>query len=101
MDRNICQRLGLENKLQSLLTAAGDTANILGLTFRPDKFASINLTYGRRGDNNIQPTQYNIQGNPMPALKEHDHYHYLGVPIGMLRDAHSIDGTNLYRLRMQ
>jgi hypothetical protein len=26
-----------------------------------------------------------------PALKEHEHYRYLGVPIGMVRDVDSLE----------
>jgi hypothetical protein len=34
---------------------------------------------------------YVVQGNNIPALKQHEHYRYLGVPIGIMRDVDEID----------
>ena len=80
-----------KDKLQKLLDVAGQTADLVGLEFRPDKCASLSMVYGKRHCDNIQINVFKVQGNEMPALKEHEHYRYLGVPIGMIRDISSLD----------
>ena len=77
--------------LQQLLDVAGDTATLIGLEFRPDKCASLCTTYSKRVEGNIQHTQFTIPGRNMSILKQHEHYRYLGVPIGMMRDVDSIE----------
>ena len=32
-----------------------------------------------------------VQGKVIPALKQHEHYRYLGVPIGVMHDVDEID----------
>lgn len=78
-------------KLQQLLDAASSSADLIGLEFRPDKCASLSLTRSKRYLNNIELNDFRIQGKVMPALKEHEHYRYLGVPIGVLRSVDNID----------
>jgi hypothetical protein len=79
------------DKLQKLLDAASETASILGLEFRPDKCASLSLTYGKQFKDNIQLRDYIVQGKAIPSLRAHEHYRYLGVPIGMIREVTSLE----------
>ena len=80
-----------KDNLQDLLDAASDAATLIGLEFRPDKCASLSLTYSKMVEGNIAHNTFSVQGKPMPFLKDHEHYRYLGVPIGVMRDVHSID----------
>ena len=78
-------------KLQQLLDAAGETATLIGLEFRPDKCASLCVTYSKRVEGNIQLVDFSVQDRITAALNQHEHYRYLGVPIGMMRDIDSLD----------
>ena len=78
------------DKLQKLLDSASEAASIMGLEFRPDKCASLSLTYGRKFKDNIQLSDYIVQGKAIPPLKAHEHYRYVGVPIGMIRVVSSL-----------
>jgi hypothetical protein len=80
-----------KDKLQLLLDAASSTADLIGLEFRQDKCASLSMTYNKRCKDNIQLNKLKVHGKVIPALKEHEHYRYLGVPIGMIRDVDSLD----------
>ena len=74
--------------LQSLLDAASDAANIIGLSFRPDKCARLSLTSTQQRATFVQIEDFTIQGNNLPALSQEESYRYLGVPIGLI---HNID----------
>ena len=79
-------------KLQRLLDAASDTATLIGLEFRPDKCASLSCTYSKRvTSGNIQLNEFVVQGKVIPALEQHEHYRYLGVPIGVMHDVDKIN----------
>ena len=79
-------------KLQQLLDAASEAATLIGLEFRPDKCASLSCTYSKRvTSGNLQLNDFVVQGTVIPALKEHEHYRYLGVPIGMMHDVDELD----------
>ena len=79
-------------KLQRLLDAASDTATLIGLEFCPDKCASLSCTYSKRvTSGNIQLNEFVVQGKVIPALKQHEHYRYLGVPIGVMHDVDEIN----------
>ena len=80
-----------KKKLQQLVEAAGETAMLIGLEFRPDKCASLCVTYSKRVEGNFQLIDFTVQDRIMPALNQHEHYRYLGVPIGMMRDIDSLD----------
>jgi hypothetical protein len=80
-----------KDKLQQLLDAASSTADLIGLEFRPDKCASLCMTYDKRYDGNIQLHQMKVQGKDIPALEEHEHYRYLGIPIGMIREVDQLE----------
>ena len=77
--------------LQKLLDAASETANLIGLEFRPDKCASLSATYSKHKPTNIELNDFIVQGQPIAPLDQHEHYRYLGVPIGVMRDVDSID----------
>ena len=77
-----------KDTLQCLLYAAAEAANTLGLKFRPDKCATLSLTSTRQRDTFVEPTDYTIHGEHIPALSQEESYRYLGVPIGLI---HNID----------
>ena len=76
--------------LQTLLNLAGDAATRLGLTFKPGKCASFDLNctkdlITRKAlpvNKQVLDTTFTIQGKAMPALKDGEHYRYLGVQTG-------------------
>ncbi len=80
-----------KDALQNLLDSASKTATLIGLEFRPDKCATLCMTYNRKYADNIQLHKFTVQGKDIPVLKEHEHYRYLGVPIGMIRDVDYLD----------
>lgn len=74
--------------LQKSLHKASDAATILGLSFRPDKCASLSLvTYGRCTVRKEQ-TDFLIQGTSLTSLENRQSYRYLGVSVGLV---HNID----------
>ena len=64
---------------------------LIGLEFRPDKCESSCATYSKRVDGNIQLHDFKIQNLVMPALSQHEHYRYLSVPMGLMKDVDSLD----------
>ena len=77
--------------LQKLLDAASETATLTGLEFRSHKCASLSATYSRHKPTNIGLNEFLVRGQVMPPLDQNEHYRYLGVPIGVMRDVDSID----------
>ena len=77
-------------QLQTLLNLAGDAATRLGLTFKPGKCASFDLNCTKDlitrkeipVNKQVLDTTFTIQGKAMPALKDGEHYRYLGVQTG-------------------
>ena len=77
-----------KDNLQSLLDAACSAADVLNLTFRPDKCATLSMAkHARR----IQDAIYTVHHQPIPALQREEHYRYLGVPIGLIPDIHFLE----------
>ncbi|KAG5885499.1 hypothetical protein JTB14_013517 [Gonioctena quinquepunctata] len=66
--------------LQNVLNRVGETAAYCGLTFRPEKCASLTLDCRYR--NICHMAEYRIQGNQFPALAEGQAYEHLGIPTG-------------------
>ena len=64
-------------------------ATKLSLAFKPGKCATLSLEC-RRGTK-VRPTEFTVQGNVIPALKEEEHYRYLGVTVGLYRSDDSLD----------
>ena len=77
--------------MQKLLDGASDSASLIGLEFREDKCASISLTYNKRVHGNIELNGFCVQGKVIPFLNDHEHYRYLGVPMGVIRDIDCLD----------
>ena len=69
--------------LQLLLDAASDAAHIVGLSFRPDKCATLSLTSTKQCATFVDQQDFLIQGNHIPALAQEQSYRYLGVPVGL------------------
>ena len=64
--------------LQDLLDQASDGATILGLSFPPDKCASLSLVSDGRVTVRTAVTDFMIQGEHFPALENEESYRYLG-----------------------
>ena len=77
--------------LQLLLDSTSEVATLIGLAFRQDKCTSLCATYSKRVDGNIQLHDFKVQDHIMPALSEHEHYRYIGVPMGLMKDVDLLD----------
>ena len=75
-----------KDRLQTLLNAASSTATDLGLSFRPDKCASISLTCSNNSQSSFELNEFIVQNQPIPPLDRENPYKYLGVPIGLIHD---------------
>lgn len=71
--------------LQAFLDATSTAADTLHLSFRPDKCATLGLTYNRNETSRIGDTTFTVQQHPITPMNREDKYRYLGVPIGMER----------------
>ena len=78
------------NGLQTLLNDVSLAANILQLSFRPDKCASLSLTCGKREQSRVGDTVFSVQDRNIPVLLKEESYRYLGVPIGLIYDANDM-----------
>ena len=71
--------------LQKILDSISESANILGLSFRPDKSASLSFTNSKTAPNRIE-------SHTIPILTAKEQYRYLGVPIGVIHNCdNSVD----------
>jgi hypothetical protein len=61
------------------------------IEYHQNKCASISMTRNKRYRDNIEFNDFRVQGKVIPSLKEHEHYRYLGVPIGVIRDIDCLD----------
>ena len=80
-----------KGSLQQLFDAASSSASLIGLEFRQDKCASISLTNSRRVEGNLALNEFKVQGKSIHALQHHEHYRYLGIPIGVIRDVSNLE----------
>jgi hypothetical protein len=79
-----------KDRLQKLLNTASSTATDLGLSFRPDKCASISLTCSNNSQSSFELNEFIVQNQPIPPLERENPYKYLGVPIGLIHDPDNI-----------
>ena len=79
-----------KDRLQKLLNVASSTATDLGLSFRPDKCASISLTCSNCSKSSLELNEFIVQDKPIPPLDRKNPYKYLGVPIGLIHDPDNI-----------
>ena len=79
-----------KDRLQKLLNATSSTATDLGLSFRPDKCASISLTCSNSSESSFELNEFIVQNKPIPPLDRENPYKYLGVPIGLIHDPDNI-----------
>ncbi len=79
-----------KDRLQKLLNTASSTATDLGLSFRPDKCASISLTCLNNSQSSFELNEFIVQNQPIPPLERENPYKYLGVPIGLTHDPDNI-----------
>ena len=79
-----------KGSLQHMLDEALSSANILGLSFRPDKCASLSFTNSKRVDHRFEINDFIVQDQVIPALNNEEHYRYLGVPIGIIHNCDNL-----------
>ena len=77
--------------LQEILDAVSLAANVLELSFRPDKCSTLALTCGKKETLRVSNTSFHVQGNDIPFLAKEESYRYLGVPIGLIYDANDMN----------
>ena len=77
-----------------VLDAASTSAKTLGLIFRPDKLASLSFTNSKRAQEKFPLVNFKVQDKVIPALKQEEHYRYLGIPIGMIHNMDVIRTMN-------
>ena len=73
--------------LQDLLSEVSMAVNVLNLSFRQDKCATLCLTCSRKYPSRVSEFQFVVQNGEIPYLKKEESYRYLGVPIGLIYDA--------------
>ena len=76
--------------LESTLAAATKSANLLGLSFRPDKCASLSIIHPTGEPVRCVPNEFVIQRQPIPALQAEEMYRYLGIPIGLIHNCNDL-----------
>lgn len=79
-----------KSSLQALLDATSSSASALGLQFRPDKSATLSFTNSKRYPDRIESNAFIVQDQPVPALREEEHYRYLGIPIGLVQNIDNV-----------
>ena len=77
--------------LQTMLDDVSAAANILNLSFQPDKCSSLSLTRGKREKSRVSNSVFSVQDGNIPVLLKEESYRYLGVPIGLLYDVTDIN----------
>ena len=89
--------------LQSFLDETSSAADILNLSFRPDKCSSLSLLLNKRSAANagsrIGSTTYSVQDNEIPAMTKDDSVKYLGVPFGLLRQSSDYDDITSHLIK--
>ena len=73
--------------LQDLLDEISIVADVLKLTFRQDKCATLSLTCSKKESSKVSNYKFSVQNGQIPHLEKEETYRYLGVPIGLLYDA--------------
>ena len=73
-----------------MLDAASLSANILGLSFHPDKCASLSFTNSKCVDHRFEINDFIVQDQVMPALNDEEHYRYLSIPIGIIHNCNNL-----------
>ncbi len=72
--------------LQDLLSEMSLAADVLNLSFRQDKCATLSLTCSRNYQSRVSDIQFLVQHGEIPYLKQEESYQYLGVPIVLIYD---------------
>ena len=77
--------------LQTFLDSTSTAADILNLSFRPDKCSSLSLLLNKRSSSiagsRIGSSIFSVQSTDIPAMAKDDSVKYLGVPFGLLRQS--------------
>ena len=66
--------------MRALLTSAEDAAALVGLSYNPNKCATLHLK--GRGVTQVRQTEFEIQGQVMRSLNIGEAYEHLGTPTG-------------------
>jgi hypothetical protein len=73
--------------LQEILDGVSSAANVLKLSFRPDKCCTLSLTCGKNEVSRVSSNLFRVQEHEIPFLTKDESFRYLGVPIGLIYDA--------------
>ena len=73
--------------LQEILDGVSSAANVLKLSFRPDKCCTLSLTCGKNEVSRVSSNLFRVQELEIPFLTKDESFRYLGVPIGLIYDA--------------
>lgn len=73
--------------LQDILDVVSRAADVLSLTFRPDKCCSLSNTCAKKKQSRVGNNTFSVQEQEIPFLSCNETYRYLGVPIGLIYDA--------------
>jgi hypothetical protein len=66
-------------------------ANVLELSFTPDKCSTLALTCGKKETSSVSNTSFQVQSCDIPFLAKEESYKYLSVPIGLIYDANDMN----------
>ncbi|XP_033214010.1 uncharacterized protein T26G10.4-like [Belonocnema kinseyi] len=72
--------------MQSLLHAASEMCNRIGLKFKPSKCSTFSLERGK-----VLESHFTINGEPIKSLTDEETYDHLGIPTGARFNQNPID----------
>ena len=72
---------------QEILDGVSSAANVLKLSFRPDKCSTLSLTCGKNEVSRVSSNLFKVQDQDIPFFTKDESFRYLGVPIGLIYDA--------------
>ena len=75
-----------KENMDNVLKAASTSANTLGLSFCPDKCATLTLHDGSHAVN----TTFKVQDQDIPTMSAEETYRYLGIPIGLIHNVNDL-----------
>lgn len=92
--------------LQNILNEISSPANILNLTFRPDKCATLSLTCQKNELTRVGNNTFYVQNCEVPCLQHEETYRYLGVPMGFIYNPDEMESItdkliqDMYKIRV-
>ena len=78
---DLCLMAESLEQLQAMLEQATDFADWAGLTFRPNKCATLMIN-NRAPRHFVEKTEFHMGSGKLPSMRWEDHYRYLGCDMG-------------------